>query len=207
MIDKLRVTRVEVFEFKFTTRDWGGDPKVPTGIYNPGTVREARSKGVRIHTDQGVSGTYIGGNDVEYAGIPAFIPNVIGKNPLQREDIYYDAKHALRQHARMGLGVVDCALWDLAGRYYDVPVYELLGGTPGGCPHTPAPHWETATRTGSVHRKPTPTSPSSATNWVIEPTRSTVGRTRQSKNISSSFTPWANAWPERCFSCSIRSAP
>ena len=134
MIDKLRVTRVEVFEFKFTTRDWGGDPKVPTGIYNPGTVREARSKGVRIHTDQGVSGTYIGGNDVEYAGIPAFIPNVIGKNPLQREDIYYDAKHALRQHARMGLGVVDCALWDLAGRYYDVPVYELLGGTPRRLP-------------------------------------------------------------------------
>ena len=134
MIDKLRVTRVEVFEFKFTTRDWGGDPKVPTGIYNPGTVREARSKGVRIHTDQGVSGAYIGGNDVEYAGIPAFIPNVIGKNPLQREDIYYDAKHALRQHARMGLGVVDCALWDLAGRYYDVPVYELLGGTPRRLP-------------------------------------------------------------------------
>ena len=74
MIDKLRVTRVEVFEFKFTTRDWGGDPKVPTGIYNPGTVREARSKGVRIHTDQGVSGTYIGGNDVEYAGIPRVHP-------------------------------------------------------------------------------------------------------------------------------------
>ena len=129
MTNKLRITKVEVFEFEYTTKNWGGDPRVPSGIYDPGNVREVRSTGVRIDTDEGVSGTYIGGYNTEYAGIPAFIGNVIGKNPLEREDVYYDGKHALRQHARMGLGVVDCALWDLAGRYYGVPVYELLGGT------------------------------------------------------------------------------
>jgi len=129
MGDQLRITKVEVFEVEYETRDRGADPRVPTQTYSPGTVSTARTHGLKIDTDQGVSGAYFGGYPTEYAGLPAFISTVIGKNALEREDIYYDAKHALRQHARMGLGVMDCALWDLAGRHYNTPVYELLGGT------------------------------------------------------------------------------
>ena len=40
-----------------------------------------------------------------------------------------DFKQAMRQQARMGVGVVDIALWDLAGKYHDAPIYELLGGS------------------------------------------------------------------------------
>ena len=53
---------------------------------------------------------------------------VLGKNPLEREKIYHDVKRILRQVARIGLAPVDIALWDLAGKYYDAPIYELLGG-------------------------------------------------------------------------------
>jgi len=130
MADKLRISRVEVFETEYTVRDWGLDPKVPSAIYDPGNRYEAKALGLRVFTDEGLTGDYFGGYKVEYAGIPAFVRGVIGKNALQREDIYYDAKHALRQHARLGLGVIDIALWDLAGKYYKAPVYQLLGGTP-----------------------------------------------------------------------------
>ncbi len=104
-IDKQCVTRVDALKFKFTTKDWGGDSWVSIDIYSPRSVREARSKGAHIHTAHGVWVAYISGNDIEYAGTPAFIPNVIGKNRLQ-----YDAKHALRQHARMEHDIVDGSL-------------------------------------------------------------------------------------------------
>ena len=37
-------------------------------------------------------------------------------------------EQALRQVARIGLAQVDIALWDLAGKYYQAPIYRLLGG-------------------------------------------------------------------------------
>jgi len=56
-----------------------------------------------------------------------FASSLIGRNALDREAIYNDAKQALRQHARMGMSQVDIALWDLAGKFYEAPIYELLG--------------------------------------------------------------------------------
>ena len=35
----------------------------------------------------------------------------------------------MRQQARMGVGVVDIALWDLTGSTTTRPSYELLGGS------------------------------------------------------------------------------
>jgi L-alanine-DL-glutamate epimerase-like enolase superfamily enzyme len=41
----------------------------------------------------------------------------------------------MRQQARMGVGVVDIALWHLAGKYHDAPIYELLGGSQKKLPY------------------------------------------------------------------------
>ena len=57
-----------------------------------------------------------------------FVQYLFGKNALERERIYTDVNRALRQVARIGYAPVDIALWDLAGKYYDTPVYRLLGG-------------------------------------------------------------------------------
>ena len=45
-----------------------------------------------------------------------FAPFLIGRNALERERFYNQAKVILRKNDRMGIGPVDIALWDLAGQ-------------------------------------------------------------------------------------------
>ena len=42
--------------------------------------------------------------------------------------MYVEVKRATRQQARIGMAPVDIALWDLAGKYHDAPINQLLGG-------------------------------------------------------------------------------
>jgi len=83
---------------------------------------------IRILTDKGITGEYATGNLADLSTIPMFWHYLKGKPALQRERIYDDVKRALRQMARIGLAQVDNALWDIAGKYYNAPVHELLGG-------------------------------------------------------------------------------
>ena len=53
---------------------------------------------------------------------------LLGKNSLQREGIYNDLKRGLRKLDRMGIGPIDVAPWDIAGKLYQAPISELLGG-------------------------------------------------------------------------------
>ena len=109
--------------------DVGAEPTIGLPVYKPGARATRRSNVVRIRSDSGLVGEYVGGSAPDYAVIPMLAPTLIGRCALNREDIYNDTKQATRQLARMGVGVLDMALWDLAGKYYDAPVYELLGGT------------------------------------------------------------------------------
>ncbi|MEM0905981.1 MAG: mandelate racemase/muconate lactonizing enzyme family protein [Pseudomonadota bacterium] len=58
---------------------------------------------------------------------------LIGKDPLQREVIWHDCYNAMRDHGQKGMPLqalsgIDIALWDLAGKAYNVPLCQLLGG-------------------------------------------------------------------------------
>ncbi len=81
-----------------------------------------------IETEAGITGEYAGGVGVSYAQVAMVAQYLIGKNALEREKIWNDLKRALRKHDKFGMGPIDCALWDIAGKAYGVPVYELLGG-------------------------------------------------------------------------------
>ncbi len=84
---------------------------------------------IRIDTNQGISGLgeVRDGASKRYA---LFLKSrILGENPCNAEKIFKKIKQ-FGYHGRQGGGVsgVEMALWDLAGKAYGVPVYQLLGG-------------------------------------------------------------------------------
>jgi L-alanine-DL-glutamate epimerase-like enolase superfamily enzyme len=121
------ITRIENIEFSYPIEDVGTNPDGFSLIYDPGTTTERKVFGLRVQTNEGIIGEYIGGNSAAAAQFNTIADYLIGKNPLHREKHWSEIKRALRKYDRMGMGPIDIALWDLAGKYYDAPVHELLG--------------------------------------------------------------------------------
>ena len=90
---------------------------------------------VRVHTDSGIVGLGESGawGYLEASGqvVESFKRYLIGQDPLQIEHHWqylYRCSH-FRGAAIMGaLSAIDIALWDIAGKHFGVPVYQLLGG-------------------------------------------------------------------------------
>lgn len=88
---------------------------------------------LRIDTDQGVHGI-AGPMSPAIARIIAtqLAPLITGRDPRATEFLW-DLMHRALVHGRQGeammaISAVDCALWDLKGRWLDQPVWRLLGG-------------------------------------------------------------------------------
>lgn len=93
---------------------------------------------VDLHTDAGITGTGISysvdiGGTVIKGLIDDYLANlVVGMDPLNYEEIWNKLN---RQSRRLGLGVnsmalaaIDIAVWDVMGKFYQQPLYKLLGG-------------------------------------------------------------------------------
>ncbi len=84
---------------------------------------------IRIDTNQGVYGLgeVRDGASTTYA---LFLKSrIVGENPLQLDKIFRKIKQ-FGGPARQGGGVcaIEMALWDIAGKVYNVPVYAMVGG-------------------------------------------------------------------------------
>ena len=90
---------------------------------------------VEVHTDEGIVGLGESGVwgflDASAEAVKSFRTYLIGQDPLRIEHHWqymYRCFH-FRGAAIMGaLSAIDIALWDIAGKYYNTPVYNLLGG-------------------------------------------------------------------------------
>ncbi len=90
---------------------------------------------VKVYTDTGVVGLGESGAwgylEASAEAVKTFARYLIGKDPLRRAhhwEYLYRYSH-FRGAAIMGaLSAVDIALWDIAGKHFDVPCYELFGG-------------------------------------------------------------------------------
>ncbi|OON36996.1 hypothetical protein BTJ39_21200 [Izhakiella australiensis] len=88
---------------------------------------------LEIDSDEGISGL-AGPIPVAVASIVASSLRrlLIGRDPLASEKLW-DQMHRALVHGRQGdamlaISAVDCALWDLRGKWMSQPVYRLLGG-------------------------------------------------------------------------------
>jgi len=121
------ITKIDSVEFSYEIEDAGRMPNGFDIIYEPGSSLERTVFGLQIHTDTGVTGEYVGGNSADAAQRNMVADYLIGEDPLARERHWSELKRALRKYDRMGMGPLDIALWDFAGKYYDAPIHELLG--------------------------------------------------------------------------------
>ncbi|MGI6367802.1 MAG: enolase C-terminal domain-like protein [Anaerolineae bacterium] len=121
------ITAIELTDYTSTLVDFGTDYNGFNQVYQAGSTLTRTSTVLQIHTDVGLTGEYLTGA-VQLSTLPMFLHYLLGKPALERERIYQDVKRALRQQARVGMAAIDVALWDLAGKYYNAPIYELLGG-------------------------------------------------------------------------------
>ena len=84
---------------------------------------------IRIETNQGIYGL----GEVRDGASPTFAlflkSRILGENPLQIDKLFRKIKQ-FGGHARQAGGVcaIEMALWDIAGKVYNVPVYTMLGG-------------------------------------------------------------------------------
>ncbi len=89
----------------------------------------------QVHTDAGIIGLGESGAwgflEASKAAIEKFGVYLVGQDPLRIEHHWqYMARFShFRGAAIMGaISAIDIALWDIAGKHFGVPVYQLLGG-------------------------------------------------------------------------------
>ncbi|TCR63047.1 enolase C-terminal domain-like protein [Bosea sp. BK604] len=122
------ITRVELRIFSFPIEN------VARGIDLPGAKSQRTRLAVRIETRDGSRGEYVGGNDTMFGQARLAAKALVGFGALEREHFYEEMKRDLRKTDRMGVGVFDNALWDLAGKRFGASVSDLLGGSRGRLP-------------------------------------------------------------------------
>lgn len=94
----------------------------------------------RIHTDEGIYGdgeaavSYVTGGSAAFALLQDFAKLVVGMNPLANE-VIWDKLHKCTFWAQNGgpivfaaISAIDTALWDIKGKAFHQPLYQLLGG-------------------------------------------------------------------------------
>lgn len=90
---------------------------------------------VEIVTDQGLVGwgECYGPARITKAVVEELGQMLIGEDALRSEFLWQELYARLRDHGQkgvviQGLSGIDIALWDLRGKYFGVPTYQLLGG-------------------------------------------------------------------------------
>lgn len=84
---------------------------------------------MKIETNQGITG-YGEVRDWSYKDYALMLKSrLIGENPCEIDRIFRKIKHlGTMSRGAGGVCAVELALWDIAGKAYGVPVYQMLGG-------------------------------------------------------------------------------
>ena len=125
----MRIEEVSARVFKTTTRRHADT----AGHAHPGPAHQVEMAILTIRTDTGDEGyCFSPPQIVREHVLEKFVRKVlIGADPFDREKLWQELAHWQRGSAAQltdrTLAIVDCALWDLAGRALDLPVHKLIG--------------------------------------------------------------------------------
>ena len=129
------ITKIEVIEYAYVIENVGWHYneylQLREMAYEKGAASTLGKYVLVIETDDGLRGEYapqFGATRMSLAQVLTLAPILVGRDPEQRDKIYTDLKIAMRHYDRSGIGPLDVALWDLAGKKYGAPVSRLLGG-------------------------------------------------------------------------------
>jgi L-alanine-DL-glutamate epimerase-like enolase superfamily enzyme len=127
----MKITAVEVRRLQIDASPWYFGQPIPPD--EPATWEYPL---VRVATDEGIDGYSMGygangeGRPNAHAISDTYASALIGKDPLLRESIWQDIRRRNRHlyaHTDTVLGILDVALWDIAGRACGLPIAALLG--------------------------------------------------------------------------------
>ena len=108
--------------------------------FSQGWVNKRSATLVEINTNDGITGwgeAFCQGlepPEISAAVIENSLKElIISENPLDIEKIWFKMYNQTRDFGRKGsvisgISAIDIALWDIAGKYYKKPIYQLLGG-------------------------------------------------------------------------------
>ena len=91
---------------------------------------------LKIETDEGISGwgepVVEGSADTVQTAVNEFANYLVGKDPMRIQD-HWQAMYRTRFYRggpvlMSAIAGIDQALWDIKGKYYNAPVYDLIGG-------------------------------------------------------------------------------
>jgi len=89
---------------------------------------------VRVLTDEGIEGDYIVWSEIPTArpgalkeALRALKPHLVGEDPFNREKIWQRLGNFWYGQKGPAFAAIDIALWDIAGKATNLPIYKLLG--------------------------------------------------------------------------------
>jgi L-alanine-DL-glutamate epimerase-like enolase superfamily enzyme len=124
-----RIAYIDVHEFRFNVDDIGFDEN-RAAMYRPGNTFKTSKVAIQIETVDGAKGEYVSTWSSPVLALRqtyALAALLIGEDADHRELIYDRCKRVLRKFDRIGYGVIDICLWDLAGKETNAPINKLLG--------------------------------------------------------------------------------
>ncbi len=128
----MKISEIEVFVVKA--------PLDTPFAFSQGWVHQRAATLVRVTTESGLQGwgeAFTQGlepPEIAAAAIShALVPIVMGKDALSPSVLWQEMYTKTRDFGRKGSGMsaisaIDIALWDIAGKHFNVPTYALLGG-------------------------------------------------------------------------------
>lgn len=128
-----KINRVEIFDFEYEVENLAAASEHTHNhvAYKKGGRMKLKKYAVVIEADDGARGEYVamwGGTRPALAQSIMLAPDLLGRDPAMREELYDEFKRKLHHFDHMGHGPVDIALWDLVGKQLNTSIANLLGG-------------------------------------------------------------------------------